>query len=196
MSLNSSDYTFNQTGRLGNDECSVLQTSLQNTKSSTYRLTNYNVKDCNMKEPIEFALQQPNVFYNGAKQVGLGGCNINTNSELRIGKVKLDPKEPISLQQRPYLTIPFLGRGLQQPELESKLLNGEQISNRKTVANLSEKSYQDYHHCPLIEPIKNTVTNSSYLVEDDAASGWVRGGIPSRELTRDKEYLFKHNDNN
>jgi hypothetical protein len=193
--MSSNSQLFNSIGRIGNDECSVLQNNLQNTKSGTYRLTNFGVADCNMTKPMEFALQQPNVFYNGSHQVGLGGCNINTNTQLRIGKAKIDPKEPISLHQRPYLTVPYLGRGAQQPELESKLLQGDQVSNRKSASNLSEKSYKEYHHVPLLEPIQSTITNPSFLVESEAAPGWIRGGIPSRELSRDKEYLYKNNSN-
>ena len=33
-----------------------------------------------------------------------------------------------------------------------------------------------------------TITNPANLCESSAANGWIRGGLPSRELTRDKDY--------
>ena len=57
---------------------------------------------------------------------------------------------------------------------------------------MSEKSYANYHSTPLIPAIKDTVTNPANLVEGVASEGWVRGGVPSRELTRDVDYFNKH----
>jgi hypothetical protein len=34
--------------------------------------------------------------------------------------------------------------------------------------------------------------NPSNYVEGAASAGWIRGGVPSRELTRDKDYFNKH----
>jgi len=31
------------------------------------------------------------------------------------------------------------------------------------------------------------------LVEGVAANGWIRGGLPSREISRDRDYLSRHN---
>jgi hypothetical protein len=32
-------------------------------------------------------------------------------------------------------------------------------------------------------------------IENDASEGWIRGGVPSRELTRDSDYFNKHTTN-
>ena len=45
--------------------------------------------------------------------------------------------------------------------------------------NLSEK-----HNYPLIDSIKQTVTNPRNLIEDSAHDGWVRGGLSSREHSK------------
>lgn len=48
--------------------------------------------------------------------------------------------------------------------------------------------YSSYLNYPLIPSIASTVTNPSNLIEGVAANGWVRGGIPSREMSREKAY--------
>ena len=40
----------------------------------------------------------------------------------------------------------------------------------------------------MIDSLKQTITNPANLCESSAANGWIRGGLPSRELTRDKDY--------
>jgi hypothetical protein len=32
-------------------------------------------------------------------------------------------------------------------------------------------------------------------IENDASEGWIRGGVPSRELTRDGDFFNKHTTN-
>ena len=52
-----------------------------------------------------------------------------------------------------------------------------------------------YRHTPMIPSLQSTITNPANLVEGAAAEGWIRGGVPSRELTRDKDYAKTHNVN-
>ena len=53
----------------------------------------------------------------------------------------------------------------------------------------------EYSNYPLIPSIQNTITNPANLVEGVAADGWIRGGVPSRELQKDQDYLTKHTPN-
>ena len=186
-----SDYKFNNMGRIGNDSCDLSQRNVQNVKKGNYTLTNYNVDDCMMTKSIDIATSQPNVFYSGTHQMGLGGCNVNVNSDLSIGQIQTHPKCKLSLYQRPFLTVPYLGKGPSNPVLESRLTQGENSVNRKSVNPLSEQSYKPYSDYPLIPTIQATVQNPANLVEGVAAEGWIRGGIPSRELARDKDYFRK-----
>jgi hypothetical protein len=50
-----------------------------------------------------------------------------------------------------------------------------------------------YTSTPLLSDIKDRVTNPAYCVEGVASEGWIRGGVPSRELTRDREYMNQQN---
>ena len=73
------------------------------------------------------------------------------------------------------------------PIMESQMQQGETITNKKSIVNLSEKSYLKYHTTPLLSSVKERMTNPAYMVESSASEGWVRGGVPSRELTKDNK---------
>jgi len=183
------DYTFNNMSRIGNDNCDLSQRNLQSTKNANYLLTNFGASDCLMKNSIDLALTQPNINFSGTKQMALEGCNVDTSSSLLIGSVQTNPKCRLSLQERPYMTVPFLGRGAGNPVLESKLAQGEQFSCRKSIDPSSEKSYIPLSHPELIPSLAATVNNPANMVEGVAADGWIRGGLPSRELTKDYNYF-------
>jgi hypothetical protein len=96
------------------------------------------------------------------------------------------------LFHRPFATVPFLGRGSVNPIIESQIQQGELNINKRSVNNLSEKSYIKYHQTPLLPAVRERLTNPANSVESAASEGWVRGGVPSRELTRDVDYFNKH----
>ena len=60
---------------------------------------------------------------------------------LRIGSIQTNPKCRIDLHERPFKTVPFLGRGRPQPVKESKLLQGEYVGDKKSCKNVTEKSF-------------------------------------------------------
>jgi len=179
------DFTFSNMSRIGNDTCGINESDLQNVQHGNYMLTNHFANDCAMKKPIDFALSQPNVNFTGSHQVGMGGCNIDTNSALLVKKVNASNKCKLNLQERPYKTVPYLGKGTADPTMETQLLQGDAFTNRKSVNPSSEICYTQYSNYPLLPSIKDSVANPGNLIEDAADSNWIRGGLPSRELTRD-----------
>jgi hypothetical protein len=187
-----SGYTFSNMSRIGIDDCCVSQDQIQDMAACNYMTQNYFASDCSMKKPIDLATTQPGIMYNGGLGSGSGGCNIDESSKLLIGSIQTHPKCRIDLFQRPFATVPFLGRGSVNPIIEAQIQQGEQIVNKKSVNNLCEKSYIKYHHAPLLPHIQEKISNPSYSVEGVASQGWIRGGVPSRELTRDADYFNKH----
>lgn len=139
-----------------------------------------------MKVPRELATSQPGIFYNGGYGSGAGGCNINDSSKLQIGTIQTHPRCRIDLFQRPFATVPFLGRGSVNPVIESQIQQGETLVNKRSINTLSEHSYIKYHQTPLLKSVHERITNPANSVESVASEGWIRGGVPSRELTRDK----------
>ena len=185
-------YTFDTPSRIGLDQCNLSQTDIQNVASCNYQTQNFFASDCSMKTPIELATTQPGIMYNGGFNSGAGGCNIDTSSRLQIGTIQTHPRCRIDLFHRPFATVPYLGRGSVNPVMEAQIQQGEQIVNKRSVNNLGEKSYIKYHQTPLLPAVQDTFNNSATKIENDASDGWIRGGVPSRELTRDTDYFNKH----
>lgn len=180
------DFNFNNMTHLNNDECCVNQRNIQSVNNGNYVMTNYFNTDCTLKAPLDLATSQPNIFIKGGNQVGIGGCNVDDNSKILRGEeLDSEDKHKILLEERPYLTVPYMGRGKVDSATESLLLQGEFNSSRKTANYLSEKDYTEFNY-PLIKPIAATVTNSQNLIESDASKSWIRGGAPSRDLLRSK----------
>jgi len=188
---NVSNYTFDNMSRIGNDSCYVDQFTIQNISACNYSLQNYFANDCTMKKPIALATSQPCVFYNGPSSVGVGGCMVDNSSKLLIGSLQTHPKSKIDLFHRPFATVPYLGRGSVCPVLEAQMQQGELLTNKRSINKLSEKSYIKYSNTPLLQTVKERVTNPNYCVEGVASDGWIRGGIPSRDLARDRENYSK-----
>jgi len=185
-------YTFDTPSRIGLDQCNLSQTDIQNVASCNYQTQNFFAADCSMKNVQELATTQPGIMYNGGFNSGAGGCNIDTSSKLQIGTIQTHPRCRIDLFHRPFATVPYLGRGSVNPVMEAQIQQGEQIVNKRSVNNLSEKSYIRYHQTPLLPAVQDTFNNSATKIENDASDGWIRGGVPSRELTRDTDYFNKH----
>ena len=186
------DYTFDNMSRIGNDTCFQDQETLQNISSCNYLLQNYFANDCTMTKPIALATSQPCVFYNGPSPVGSGGCVVDDSSKLLLGSIQTHPKCRIDLFQRPFATVPYLGRGSVDPILEAQIQQGELLTNKRSVNKLAEKSYIKYQSTPLLPSVQDRVTNPAYCVEGVASEGWIRGGVPSRELTRDRDFYANH----
>lgn len=187
------EYDFYNLSRLDDDPCVLTEKERQNQGYSNYLTTNYFVHNCGMKEPTRVATQQPSVFIGSApfSNVGLGGCNVNTDSQLRIQKVQTNPKGPIDLFARPFLTVPYLGRGAVDPVQESYIQQGDIVSNRKSCNTTSEVSYVPYHHTPMLHHLKHSIQNPQHLVEEEADEGWIRGGLPSRDWIKQRQTLMK-----
>jgi hypothetical protein len=111
---------------------------------------------------------------------------------LLIGTINTHPKCRISLYERPFKTVPFLGRGSSNPVLESHIQQGDMVTNKKSINTTTEQSYIPYMNYPLLPSIENSITNPANLVEGVAVDGWIRGGAPSRELQKDLDYKSGH----
>lgn len=187
-----SDFTFNNMGRIGNDGCCISQNDIQNSSSCSYLLQNYFSQDCSMKNAKALATSQPCINYSGTFGSDMCGSNIDESSKLLIGGIQTHPRSRIDLFGRPFATVPYLGRGSVDPILEAQIQQGESITNKRSVTRLTEKSHLKYHTTPLIPEVKQNIQNPSLMIESMASDGWIRGGVPSRELTRDRDFYTTH----
>ena len=186
-----SNYMFDGMTRGSNDNCALSQQNVQDIKAADYMLTQYR-PDCPMNNAMDLALNQPNVFVKGSHSVGINGCNVDDSSSLLFGDVKSRPACKISLFQRPFATVPFLGRGKCNPELESQIQQGDMVTN-KSVNPLMEKWFSSHSQYPLLPSLEATIQNPANLVEESADSKWVRGGVSSRDSNKDIASAGKKN---
>lgn len=175
-------FTFDNMARIGFDDSSFDQRNIQNMNSANYQLENF-YPNCPLNKAVEFATSQPNVFYSGGHEGGIKGCEIEKNNDLKFTHISR-PACKINLVTRPFLTVPYLGRGIGDVEKEFQLKTGRFDLNRKSVNPLMENDFTDYKNYPLIDSLKTTHENSAYKIEADAMEGWVRGGLSAREYAK------------
>ena len=174
-----SDFMFNNMGRIGSDVTDNSQRNISNERYSSYLLNNY---FNNSDDTVRFATLQPTVNFRGnGGGSGLSGSVIDNESNLSINSNKSREFEKLQLFQRPYLTVPYLGKGSNNPDLESQLLQGELTSDKKSIATISTLPYIDYSTYPLMDSVKNRMNDPKYSVEEIGLDGFVRGGTSSRE---------------
>jgi hypothetical protein len=181
MSLNMYDFTFNNMGRIGADRTDSTQRTLQNTRFTNHMLSNY-FSDIIPSESVDFVSKQPTMTVSGvANGDGLNGSIIDYDSLLTIKKTQERALEKLQLQQRPFVTVPYLGRGSVNPDIESQMLQGESTWEKKGVSTIMDKSFMPYTTYILDQDMERHIKNPA--VEESALAGWVRGGVPSREAT-------------
>ena len=87
-------------------------------------------------------------------------------------------------QARPFLTVPYMAGGRGNQDVESFLLHSEQVRMGKECGTVTEQFF-DQQYTPMIPLLSKNVQDPQNLVQEVAASGWVRGGLPSRSYLRD-----------
>jgi len=181
---------FNTSARIGNDIYDTSNKNVDNSKSGNYLLYNHR-NEMPFSKTVDLATSQPNLFFGAGAEGGQGGAHIDENTLLKFGN-GTKGKERICLQQRLFSTVPYLGKGPTNPILEAQMQQGDQMINRKSVDPNSEVTHIDYIYTPLIPSLEATLTNPANQIEAVAAKGWIRGGLPSRELTKDGDYIYSH----
>jgi hypothetical protein len=173
-----SNYTFNNFDRISNDTTDNTQQNLQNIKFANYSLSSY-FSESITTDNIKFATQQPNIMINGTTYgTGLNGDIIDYDTLLNINKEQERPIDKLSLNQRMFLTVPYLGRGSCDTVAESQLQQGEHVTEKKSISTVTDKSLLRYRMVPNDSKMAARVSN--YKVEESAHNGWVRGGGTSR----------------
>lgn len=187
-----SSYFFNNADRIGADVTDQSQRNVYNTRFTNYTLSDY-FSDKTTDSHVKFATKQPAVMFSGTTHgSGLNSNVIDDESLLKLNTEQDHAVEKLQLFQRPFITVPFLGRGSCDPALESQLLQGEMITDKKSASTIMDKSFSQYALYPTDKKMEDRVNNAANSVEEAALDGWVRGGMSTREMSTD-EIMKKNN---
>lgn len=174
------NYMFDNLTRVNEDSAGITERDLQNQGHNNYTTSNHVKHRAGMKEPIGFATGQPNIFYKGPHGA-IDGSTIDNESNLLIRSSQTNSKCKLNLQTRQFVSVPYLGRGPHNPDVESKLLQGSFIDPKKSCKQETEKSF-NREKTSLVKSVRHSIQNPKYLIESSARKDWIRGGLPSRQL--------------
>lgn len=170
---------FQNMGR--DDDMDTTQNNLDNTRYANYLFSNFSSHVAST-EHITFATSQPSVTFTALTNgTGLSGDSVDADSALNIKTTQARALEKLQLFQRPFVTVPYMGRGFSNPGLESQLLQGETTNQMKSVGTVMEQSFLPYSVHPVDAHMQDRVQDTKYTVEEAALEGWVRGGSTTRE---------------
>ena len=182
------EYNIQNLTKLQEDKCYKNYKNTVNKNINTYVLRN--LKDCECLAPAtqEISLQHPGTFYrDGHGWTSNNGCNIDNDSKLRNSHNLTNMRKINQLYTRPYLTVPYMGRGEGDISKENILRSFISDNERRPCNVLSGISINN--SIPLLSHIKNNIQNPKNIIPEDTDKNWVRGGIPSRDLIREKNYF-------
>ena len=172
----SNDYYFYNINSLKSDSIDKTQRSIMNTKFSNYYVSNYLSGPTNDNH-INFGTQEPNIFFNGTSTGIPPSALIDVDSTILLKTIEERSLEKLDLVQRPFATIPFLGRGSVDITVESQLLQGESSFAPKSTNTIMETSfipYREFVSDDFMKKRMNTVGDTN-----------IQEGYDSRDINRD-----------
>ena len=173
-------YSFNNMGRISSDMTDQTQKNVYNTRFANHTLSNF-FGEMTSDSHVKFALQQPTMaLHDATLGPGINGAVVDDESLLYLGIEQERAFERVQLMQRPFLTVPYLGRGSCDPIIESQLQQGEHVSDKKSVSTIMEQSFSNYALNPTDEKMDERVKNPAFVVQEAALEGWTRGGVSSK----------------
>ena len=165
-------YSFNEMGRMGADPADNSQRTVQNTRFANYTVSSFQPTNTS-DEQVKFSSEIPTMI---VSTTGVSSSVIDTNSFLLLD-VEQRSADKLSLQQRPFITIPFLGRGNVDPDMETTLLVGENANMKRSEQTIMDKSFMPYSQLILEQ---NQTNDPIGTIQELSMDGWHRGGMNTR----------------
>ena len=186
-SISKDDFNLNMRASLNSDEATINHEVNQSQGPGNYLVDNTFACDCGLEKAKEVQLKQPNVNLTGGfGWMGENGCLIDNDSNLRSNNLtnmkyinQLDSKQNTG----------FFGRGPHKVDVESEIRDSLIIKDKRSCGPLSGVSTLDYTITPMIDRLKEEVQNAKHIIPEDSMGAWVRGGLPSRQIVRNKEKM-------
>lgn len=161
------------------DGCGIEQYYRQSVGPGAYTTTNLvpNAKDVNPLVAKEVMVYAREGFGSNNKQIDVESV-LKNQPEFKNNRCN------IRAQARPFLSVPYMGGGRGNPDVESLLLHSEQVRQGKECGTVTETPF-DGVFTPLIPVVEKNIQRPENLIPEVASPGWIRGGLPSRSYIRD-----------
>lgn len=173
----SASYAFYQMGRMNNAPADKTQENIANNKYAEYMMMP--LANSTTDNHIQFATQFPQVMPNGRTfGEGVPSNLVNSESNLFLGTQQERHYEKLQLFPRIFATVPYMGRGYSNIELESQLQQGNIARGVRSISTITEQSHMNYTMYPVDSTMKERIRNTG--VEDMKTTGWVHGGINTK----------------
>jgi hypothetical protein len=187
---NAKEFNLFTRASLLSDPVAVDLDTIQSQGTGYYVMENMHGCGCELKDAREVQLSQPMINFEGGKGwIGEKGCLVDKDSELREDPNKLTNKKYIhQLVERPHLTTGNLVKGYFDVDVESVIRPGIDAGDDRACNSLSGVTIGNYF-TPMIPKLQDEVQNTKHIVPEDSMQSWVRGGLPSRQMARNEDYL-------
>jgi hypothetical protein len=149
-----SNFVLDSNTKLKDDVCNEKGTDIQNLNINDYMLSNYSSCECNLDNVLKTSLNNRGIIVKDG--YGISECNIESDSNLRVGDFERHYKSDTQLFPRPYLTTPSITKGKFNPNLESRLQSSLMSQRHGQMQNFS----QDNIYTPLLPNIVNAIKGS------------------------------------
>lgn len=179
----STNLILNQNTNIQNDNCFAEYQNFCNDKifkhtfiPNIYNNENYRDSYINSTD-IQGIIQDHNY--------DIRGVSINESTSLRNGGIE-NTGSRRELETRIFPGAPLMARGqsvLHNPDLSSRLKFGEDTRTSKSANALSTYSADNF--IPLVPSLAENVQNIDHIIP----TYWVRGGMSSRSVVRNIDYL-------
>lgn len=163
---------------------------MQSQGPGYYHLDNQFACECGLKEAQSIQTSQPGIHLKGGVGwAGEKGCLVDNDSSLRQDKDQLTNNRQINqVTVRLSATTPNLSKGFYDVDTESIIRPGEFAGDQKPCIGNGEITYGNYF-LPMIPKLKEEVQDHKHIIPEDSKQDWVRGGLPTRQMVRNEDYL-------
>ena len=158
----------------------------QSRGSNEYVMTNHNQN--NLDNLIEMATCNPTINFKDGKGTNIRDINADTNAT--FSKVKYERKHQKQLFERPFATMPYIGKGVHKVNDESFLMAQEATRQSRPCGSLAG-AFLENQFTPLVPSLRDTVQNIKFIIPEESKVDWVRGGMSSRNIVKDIDYLSR-----
>ena len=180
----SNNFIINQQTKMRNDNCDYFSDEMNNNKIFDYAFlptifdSKNNTRNSYVDSTETLGILQDNNY-------DIGGKNIYFSTKMRMGDMQNEQSKK-ELDTRLFPGAPLLSTGqsiLKNTDLSSRLKFGEDTRTSKSANALS--SYSADNFIPLVPSLAENIQNVDHIIP----TFWVRGGMSSRTVVRNIDYL-------